>query len=42
MRKYIWNRFIKQWFRDVITDERKTENQRGYIKEMLRGRLKKQ
>lgn len=36
MRKWIWENIIKRWFWDKITDIKRTENQRNYIKDMLK------
>ena len=36
MRKWIWSKIIRRWFWDKITDVKRTENQRNYIKDMLK------
>jgi hypothetical protein len=42
MKRWIWNKFIKKWFWEEVTEIKKTENQRNYIKDMLWGKLKNQ
>tara|TARA_R110001606_G_scaffold396602_2_gene571042 strand:- start:246 stop:371 length:126 start_codon:yes stop_codon:yes gene_type:complete len=35
MKKWLWDNFIKKWFRNEIGSDRKTQNQRNYVKNML-------
>jgi hypothetical protein len=36
MRRWIWNKFGEKWFRSEVTEQRKVQNQRNYIKGMLK------
>ena len=42
MKRWIWDKFIKKWFWEEVAAIKKTENQRNYVEDMLRGELKNQ